>query len=67
MDANFAEFLALPEDERFKILCDRAGITLHWWQRSWIIYCNKWWTHMCKTNPHLKPEILWMSIYKGRF
>jgi hypothetical protein len=65
--AEFAKFLALPEDNRLEILCSHMGVKLHLWQRIYIRHINKWWTYMRETNPHLRAVTLWESIYKGRF
>ena len=61
---TFAEFLEASEYERFKYL---TSIKLNWWQRLEIKLANKWWTYMMEINPHLRADILWENIYKGRF
>jgi hypothetical protein len=60
---EFAKFLELPEDERFKIVKRR----IHWWQRISFWIANKWWTSVRKENPDLPAIVLWESFYKGRF
>lgn len=65
IDKNkYAEFLELPEDDRFEYL---TGVKLYWWQKLYIKLLNKWWTSWRKANPHLRAIDLWESIYKGRF
>ena len=61
---NFAEFLELPENERFEYL---TGHKLRLYQKLYIKYLNKWWTFWRNSNPHLEAHVLWKSIYKGRF
>lgn len=61
---EFKTFLEMSEDERFEYLTETK---LHIWQKLYIKFINKWWSHMRKMNPHLEPYILWESIYKGRF
>jgi hypothetical protein len=61
---NFADFLDLPEADRFNFF---NRIKLHWWQRIQIKFINKWWTAMRNSNPGIQAITLWESIYKGRF
>lgn len=64
-EANvYAEFLERSEDERFEYL---TGTKLHWWQKLYIKFLNKWWTSMRRDNPGIAAHILWESIIKGRF
>jgi len=65
MDVNaYAKFLELPEEKRFEYL---TGTKLHWYQKLYVKFLNKWWTYMRKVNPYLRAIVLWESIYKGRF
>ena len=61
---SFEEFLELPEYERYEYL---TGFKLYWYQKLYIKFLDKWWTSWRKSNPHLKANVLWESIYKGRF
>ena len=61
---SFKEFLELSEYERYEYL---TGFKLYWYQKLYIKFLNKWWTSMRESNPHLKANVLWESIYKGRF
>lgn len=64
---EFKKFLEMSEDERFEIYVNLVGGKLYPWQKLYIKYLNKWWSHMRKMNPHLRADVLWESIYKGRF
>ena len=59
---EFAEFLTLPEHERWKIAKKR----LHWWQLIPYYFANKLWTIGIK-DYDLPPIVVWESWYKGRF
>lgn len=64
---EFRKFLEMSEDERFETYLNLMGVKLYPWQKLYIKYINKWWSHMRKMNPHLRSDVLWESIYKGRY
>ena len=64
---EFKKFLEMSEDERFETYINLVGGKLYPWQKLYIKSLNKRWSHMKKMNPHLRVEVLWESIYKGRF
>ena len=61
---EFAKFLEMSEDDRFEYL---TGTKLYLWQKLYIKFLNKWWSHIQEINPHMKAIVLWESIYKGRY
>lgn len=62
---EFKDFLESSEDKRFEYFTD--NLNLYYWQKLYIKFINKWWTHIKESNPHLEGYVLWESIYKGRF
>lgn len=61
---EFQKFLEWPEDRRIEYL---FGFQLHWYQRLYVRLLNRWWSRRRANYPHIRPSILWESIYKGRF
>lgn len=64
---EFKKILEMSEDERFETYINLVSVKLYTWQKLYIKHLNKWWSHMRKLNPHLRAEVLWESIYKGRY
>lgn len=60
---EFKKFLELPEIERLELI---MGDKLHWWQKLYIRWVNRWWTNMLKANPRMDAFLIWESIHKGR-
>ena len=63
-EKKFAEFLELPEDERFRIL---TGIDLKWYQKLYFRYLCRWWTRVYDKRFGIPGIIVWYGIRKGRF
>ena len=62
---EFKCFLEMSEDERLEQFL--GSVEMKWWQKTYFIYLNKWWSYMRNENPDLDVMVLWESIYKGRF
>lgn len=62
-DLQFIYFLNMSGHQRAEVMC---GIKMTLLQRISFWFANKWWSMMRKSNPHLRAETLWESVYKGR-
>lgn len=62
---EFKCFLEMSEDERLEQFL--GSVEMKWWQKTYFIYLNKWWSYMRNENPDLDVMVLWESIYKGRY
>lgn len=62
---DFKDFFELSEDERLEYLLQYTK--LNFVQKIQVKLLCKWASAIEKANPHLKPYVLWESIYKGRF
>ena len=61
---KFAEFLALPEKDRWQFF---ITLKVPLWRKLEFWYLNKWWTSYREACPKQRPLALWISLYKGRF
>jgi hypothetical protein len=61
---EFNEFLSLPKLERIKLMTEA---NMHWWERVYVRWVNRWWTNMLKTNSRMEAIEIWESIRKDRW
>lgn len=63
MEDRFTEFLKLSEMERLEYL---LGSKFSRWDKFKCKLMSKWWTYTERSS-RVKDEVLWNSIWKGRY